>query len=154
MIGVILVLVGAVTAMAASGEGGVIWTGGLLVGGTLLIKSLAAYRRSRSLAMPGLSPEGWVGVMVGLAACLMVGGAAGVQFLEAQEVASEVDDVGSCWRNEGGDELLAVSCSGDGADYVAEKEVPDPADCPSTSVIYVEGRPGHYLCLAPGVGAE
>lgn len=138
----------ALSAMAAT-DGGVIWTGGLLVGALLIWKSIGAYQRSTALGIPGLHVGGWVTVAFTAVVCLAVGGTAGVRYLEAEEVASQVNDVGSCWKVDG--EMVELTgCSGD-VDFVATDEVKDPKECPMSTESYVNGRRGHYLCLGSPV---
>ena len=142
--GAAIFVAAALSAIAAT-DGGLIWTGGLLVGALLLWKGIAAYQRSTDLGIPGLNPGGWATVALIAVICLAVGGTAGVRFLDAQEVASQVNDVGSCWKVDGAMVEL-TGCSGD-VDFVATDEVKDPEACPLTTDNYVKGRRGHYLCL-------
>jgi len=139
------VFVAAALSAIAATDGGLIWTGGLLVGALLIWKSAGAYQRSTALGIPGLHVGGWATVALAAVVCLAVGGTAGVRYLEAEEVASQVNDVGSCWKVDG--EMVELTgCSGD-VDFVATDEVRDPEQCPMSTESYVDGRRGHYLCL-------
>lgn len=141
------VALGSLTTLQASDAGGLIWTGGFLVGGALLWRALEAYRRSLSLGASPMNWRGWTAVVSG--ALLAAGAAfgAGLAYLDYQEVVVDIDAVGSCWANRPGEWLEAVSCEGTEADLIAVAEAADPDACPLESDVFVDGRPGYVLCL-------
>jgi hypothetical protein len=144
-----LFLLGAVTAIAAS-DGGVIWTGGLVVGGLMVVRAAMSYLQSTSLGLPHAGFGTWLGVGTGLLVCAGVGLGALASYFEAEEIHGgftvDTNAVGSCWR-EGGDQMALVDCSSSEVSHTAVSEVASPDACPVASEIYLDGRPGFYLCL-------
>jgi hypothetical protein len=142
-VGVLVFLAGAVSAIVAarSSSGGWIWTGGMLVGASLFVRSLVEFRRTRT-AGPA-RPRSVAVVAVGLLACLGTGVGALVSVVNPAEVPHEA---GSCWNVLDGDNIQAVPCSSD-HQYKVSQTVDDQATCPQESTFYVKLDSGKVGCL-------
>ena len=142
-IGVALFLVAAiVTYVSSGGGGGVLWYGGMIFGALMLFRAFQAYRASRAAGGPPLGGLGKAATGVALAACLGVGALAATSAVEASSLKPEL---GSCWKLDG-DEAVLVGCSR-AHDYEAVGVVQDEAQCPETSIGWVEGDGTDLVCL-------
>jgi hypothetical protein len=150
-IGVLLFVICAATFIASAGdEGGVIWTGGLVVGLGFMVRAWNGYRAARADGAPAYSPLGWtgaVGAVTGCVALVVVG-------IVAHAVPGSVmphasTGVGSCWTRESltSDMLKPVDC-GTTHEYAGTSVVDVVDDCGWDSVMYVEADEGGYLCLS------
>lgn len=142
-IGVAAFLVGAASAILASRSsgGGWIWTGGMLVGVSLFIRSLVQFRATRT-AGPA-KPRSVALVAVGLVVCAGAGIGALVSVVNPTRVPHEA---GSCWTTLKGDNIQAVPCSGS-HQYKVTQMVDDQAACPDASAFYVTLDSGKVGCL-------
>lgn len=142
-IGVAAFLVGAVSAILAgrSSSGGWIWTGGMIVGAGLFVRSLVQYRATRT-AGPA-KPRSVALVSLGLLVCVGTGVGALVSVVNPPQVPHEA---GSCWTTLKGDSVQAVPCSGK-HQYKVTQLVNDQAACPDASVFYVTLDSGKIGCL-------
>src|SRR5262249_19157769 len=127
---------GAATAIAASEQGGTIWTGGMLVGALLWWRCMRGYLALRQVA-PGIISSGALlaaaGAVVG---CLALGGIAAAALLEAQSTQTDLPAAtGSCWRQATSDKLEQVSCAVS-HQYEATLEVDNGSLCPPESAGY------------------
>ena len=145
-IGVATFALGSLSAIAASNSdtGGVIWTGGMLVGAIMFWRSFQLYRAVRPVGVPTT----WGGravVATGAAACL----ALGIGALNATGTPAPVPpatDAGSCWTDTGGGHVSAVPCESE-HDYRVTSVVSDSSLCPQGSQSYVELSPLWLGCL-------
>ncbi|HEY0187948.1 MAG TPA: hypothetical protein VGC67_10705 [Cellulomonas sp.] len=147
-IGVVVFTIGGVSLILASGDGGgFIWTGGLLVGTVMLIRSLLGYRGARKAGAPSFATRGWLGMAGGLVVCAAVAAVAAVAFLVPGSVTPHATTgVGSCWALSGSTMLEAVDCGSD-HDYTGVQVVSSLDGCPLDATMYVTADEGGYLCL-------
>jgi hypothetical protein len=142
-IGVAFFVVGAVSAIFASRNtsGGWIWTGGMLVGVSLFIRSFTQYRATK-VAGPA-KPLSVALVAVGLVACLGTGVGALVSTIHPAEVAH---DAGSCWTVIDNETMKPVPCS-ESHQFKVSQTVSDKTLCPQESTYYVDLGAGKFGCL-------
>jgi hypothetical protein len=145
----VAVLVGAtVSTILASGDGGgFIWTGGFLVGVTLVVRAAVAYRDARRSGAPAYSVRGWLAAAGGAAAVTVAGVVAVTAYVSPGSVMPHVaTGVGSCWVVDGSEYLTAVDCGG-AHEYTAVEQVAVLDTCPLEAIAYVEAEDDGYLCL-------
>lgn len=145
-IGVGVFLVGAVSAIIAgrSRSGGWIWTGGMLVGASLFIRSFTQYRATRGDGSPAATPRSVALVATG--ALLCVGTGVGALLAVVNGPGEVPHEAGSCWNVTGGDNIEAVPCADD-HQYKVSDVVDGQDSCPLTSNFYVELDSGKIGCL-------
>lgn len=145
--GVAVLIIGGGSALLASNRGGVVWTGGLIFGAILLVRSLASYRASRAAGAAALGTAGWVVTGVALAASAGIGLAGLASFIGAKaSEPTEAETTGSCWHVEDESSMLQVACDSD-HEFIAISEVGDVQECSLEATAYVE-LDSTYLCLA------
>ncbi|MGN8244510.1 hypothetical protein ACTHAM_001413 [Cellulomonas soli] len=145
--GVAVLVLGGGSALLASNRGGVVWTGGLIFGVILLVRSFAAYKAARGAGAPALGRPGWGLAAVGLVAAVGVGLAGAGQFLDAKmSEPTEAEGTGSCWEVVDNSTMQQVACDSD-HEFLAVGEVTDPDECSMDATAYVE-LDDSYLCLA------
>ncbi len=143
-IGAGVFLAGAITTIVASGSGGgFIWYGGMIFGAILLFRAFMTYRASLSAGGAALGARGKGVAVAGLVACLAVGGLAIGKWAESESL---TPTTGSCWKLDGDDAVL-IGCS-NAHDFRAVGVVKDEAQCPETTVGYVQGDGTDLVCLA------
>ena len=142
-VGVAVFLAGAVSAIVAarSSTGGWIWTGGMIVGAGLFVRSLVQYRATKA-AGPAKGRSVAV-VAVGLVLCVGAGLGALLSVVNPPEVPH---DAGSCWAALDGDNIQAVPCS-QHHQYKVVRTVDNQTQCPQASASYVELDSGKIGCL-------
>ncbi|NYI58520.1 hypothetical protein [Cellulomonas soli] len=145
--GVAVLVLGGGSALLASDRGGVVWTGGLIFGVILLVRSFAAYKTARGAGAPALGRPGWALAAVGLVAAVGVGLAGAGQFLDAKmSEPTEAEATGSCWEVVDNSTMQQVACDSD-HEFLAVGEVSDPEQCSLDATAYVE-LDDSFLCLA------
>lgn len=147
LLGLGAIALGSATTLAAVDAGGIVWSGGFLVGGLLIWSAVRAYRASLAMGAPPMDRVDWLGVGSGALVAAALAMAAGTAYMDHQNLADMVDAVGSCWADRPGSMVEVVACDDEEAAYMAVTEVADVDDCPFASDIYVHGRPGFFLCL-------
>lgn len=145
----VAVLVGAtVSTILASGDGGgVIWTGGFVLGVVLVVRAAAAYRGARRSGAPAYGARGWLAAAGGAAAVAVAGVVAVTAYAAPGSVMPRVaTGVGSCWVEDGDEYLTAVDCGG-AHRFTAVEQVTVVDSCPVEAAWYVEADDAGFLCL-------
>lgn len=139
-------VLGCLTAIAASNSdsGGVIWTGGMLVGAIMFWRSFHLYRAVRPAGVP-TTGVGRAVVATGAAACLALGIGA-LNAMGTPAPTPPATDAGSCWSDTGGGHVSPVPCQSE-HDYRVTSVVSDSSLCPQESQSYVELSPLRLGCL-------
>jgi hypothetical protein len=145
LLGGLVVLVAATLSLRfASGNGGLIWTGGFVVGISLLIRAAVAGRAARDKGGSGLGALAWTGAGVVVLVC---GGLVVTSLTTILEPGLPADPtVGSCFVDSGR-EVELVRC-GDEHDLVALELAASLDGCPAATTAYVEDA-GLIVCMGP-----
>lgn len=116
--------------------GTVLWIGGLLVGGTMMLRAFTEYRGTQASGVAVL-PRSIAIVTVG--SLLAVGGAASAvtSWADAKSIAT---GVGSCWSIASDEEVEAVDCDEE-HDLVLVAVVDSEDQCPDSTLGVVELEP-------------